>query len=174
MNFLNGCLLIQDSSQSLILIIVQSYELLLLARFTSSCTLHRFVNAKAPVGRLRVFYQDVASLQVNRKSFSKEPCLLQRKSGQDNKKSIVTFQLSYIILDMADIMFSFIMFVGPYLSSKCNSTWSNEQLTIPNVTPSIVNCNILKVVYFVKVRAVIREHSVDSQAIFLTLQASHL
>lgn len=133
-----------------------------------------FVNAKAPVGRLRVFYQDVASLQVNRKSFSKEPCLLQRKSGQDNKKSIVTFQLSYIILDMADIMFSFIMFVGPYLSSKCNSTWSNEQLTIPNVTPSIVNCNILKVVYFVKVRAVIREHSVDSQAIFLTLQASHL
>ncbi|KAF6037139.1 hypothetical protein EB796_004547 [Bugula neritina] len=41
--------------------------------------------------------------------------------------------------------------VSPYLSSKCNSSWSNEQLTIPNVTPSIANCSILRVVYFVKV-----------------------
>ena len=43
------------------------------------------------------------------------------------------------------------LFTGPHLSSKCNSNWSNEQLIIPNVTPSILNCGILKVVYFVKV-----------------------
>ncbi|XP_067932029.1 arrestin domain-containing protein 3-like [Watersipora subatra] len=44
-----------------------------------------------------------------------------------------------------------VKFQGQRLSSKCNSSWSNEHLTIPNVTPSILTCGILRVVYFVKI-----------------------